>query len=138
MSRLPGYRRLYKQDFEQQYAGLIDSLSPTINTGVEALYNVLNRNVDLVNNIRCTVKEVVLTVDANGFPITSSGFAVDVKDSKIIGCMVIRADNITNPATYPISQPFITFTQNANNVVINNVSGLQANNSYRLQIVGWN
>ena len=136
--KAPGFRRLFKQDFKEDYGDLIDGLSPAINTGIETLYQVVNKNIDLTYNIQCTVKDVNVEVDSTGKPKSTTSFALDVANTPVKGCQVIQAENLTNSATYPTSQPFISFTQNNNNLILNNVTGLQANQKYRLRVVAWN
>lgn len=138
MGKIGGFRRLFRQDFKEEYGDLIDGLSPAINTGIETLYNVFNKNVDLSNNIQCTVKDVTVEVDSSGTPKVTTSFALDVLNTPVKGTTVILANNLTNTSTYPTSQPFVSFSQNANNLIINNVSGLQANQKYTLRVIAWN
>jgi hypothetical protein len=138
MGKLQGFRRLYKQDFDQQYGDLIDGLSPALNTGVEVLYQALNKNLDLANNIRCTVRDVSVIVNASGVPKSITSIALDVKNAPVIGCQVISAQNVTNSSTFPTGQPFISFSQKSDVLIINNVTGLQADNQYTLKIICWN
>jgi len=135
--RLPSFKRFFSQDFDKQYKNLIDKLSLTLNYGIEVLYDALNNNVTLRDNIKCTVKDVTLSVDAGGFPKISTIFTLDQTNSKVEGCEVINALNQTNSSIYPTSGVMINWTQNVNAVTINHVTGLQANDTYLLRIIAW-
>lgn len=136
MSKLATYKRLTTSDFEEKDQALIEQLAFPVNDGFNELYFAMNGKVDLRNNIYCTVKDIDLKVKADGSPLNTSSFSLD-KDGKVSGCHVIYAANQDNSATYPISHPFISFTQNGKTVTINNISGLQANQRYILRVVAY-
>jgi len=138
MPKIPGFRRLYKQDFKPEYGDLIDGLSPALNTGVEVLYQALNKGLDLVNNFKCTVKDITVTVNSAGVPKSIASLSLDVKNSTVIGCQVISAQNNTDSTVFPTGQPFISFSQKSDVLIINHISGLQADNQYTLKIICWN
>lgn len=138
MSKIPGFRRLYKQDFKPEYGDLIDGLSPALNTGVETLYQALNKNLDLTYNVKCTVKDVTITVNSSGVPKGTASLQLDVKNTSVIGCQVISAQNVTDSTVFPTGQPFISFSQKNDVLIINHVTGLQADNQYTLKIICWN
>lgn len=134
MAQLPGYRRIFTTDYDKQYQNLVDKLSVSINQGFDALYNALNDNLTLSDNTTSTVKTITVTVDANGTPTNNAQFNLNTA-TKIIGTMVVSATNNANSKVYPTSQPFVSFSQNGATITINNISGLQAGNSYSLTIV---
>lgn len=135
--RLPSFKRLVTQDYDKDDQKLVDTLSSSLNGGIESLYETLNNNVSLSDNIKCTVKQVTLQVDSQGKPKVSTSFLLDIK-GKIWGCSVVQAVNVTNPTTYPLGAPFISYTQNDTIVTITNVTGLQQNNTYVLTLIAWN
>jgi hypothetical protein len=140
--KLPSFKRLFENDFDSSERNLVAKLALSLNQGIENLYLALSKRISLRDNIQCTVKDVQVTVDSNGIPINTTSFRVDDtqinQNIPVIGCMVINATNSTNPTTYPTATPFISWTQTANAVQINHVSGLQANNTYVLRIVAFN
>lgn len=133
---MPSFKRLFKGDYDSEEQGLIDKLSSSLNYGIEVLYDALNRKLTLRDNISCTVKDVEVTVNSSGIPNSSTTFSMDITN-KIDGLMVIRAENLTNSNTYPSGGVFVTFSQNNTTVTIIHVTGLQANNNYRLRIVAF-
>ena len=132
--KIQSFKRIFKSDYDQEDQSLVEKLSYSINTGIEVINNALNRNISLADNILCSIRDVDVQVDANGYPISLTTYSLDFKGS-IQGVIVIRADNLTNSAIYPTSSPFINFTQNTNGVKIDHVTGLIPNNIYRLRIV---
>lgn len=134
--KLPSFKRLFSSDFPAAYKQLIDTLSSSLNNGVDLLYQALNNQISLRDNINCTVKDITLSVDANGTPSQNSTIKLN-NTNKVDGCIVISALNQTSSTTYPSGAVFISFTQTSNTLNINNVNGLQAGQSYTLRIVAF-
>ncbi len=136
MARLPSFRRVFLSDYSEEEQPLVSKLSQTINQGLETLFDALNKKISLGDNILCTVKDVVIQVDSSGTPQNATSFQLDITGT-IVGCVVLKAENLTNTAVYPTSSPFISYTQTQNGIRIDHVTGLQSNNQYRLRIVAF-
>lgn len=134
--KLQSFRRLFKQDFEEQYQKLVDQLSGSLNYGIETLYEALNKNVSLKDNVRCTVKDISVKVDANGNPSESTTFTLDIQ-GQVIGTQVIYAINTTNSSIYPSGGIFVSYAQTTTGILINNITGLPANQTFTLRIVAY-
>jgi len=135
---IPGFRRLYKTDFQKEYQDFADALASTVNINFEILYEALKKKITLADNLASTVKDVDVIVDSNGKPTTTITVTPDTQ-LPIIGCSVINATNLDNSSIYPTAQPFVTWTLNSQGKFqLNNISGLQANQKYRLKLVIWN
>jgi hypothetical protein len=80
------------------------------------------------------IKDVVVTVDSNGFPLSPTGISLGAIVPKAIGSDVIFAQNQTNPDVYPTAKPFVSFTQNGQVFEIDHIAGLPANNQFLLRI----
>jgi hypothetical protein len=141
--KLPSFRRIYSGDFNSQYKGLLDQLSGTINTGIEALYQVLNNNVSFSDNIACTVATVNVTVDSKGNTVGNCTFKLS-NTQPIIGVFPIMCKNNTNTSAAPVGGIFITYTTSSNattssnSVVVTNVTGLTAGNQYSITMIALN
>lgn len=135
MAKLPSFKRLYKTDFPADSQALVESLSGSLNIGIESLYEALNKKLTFKDNFLGTVKEVILEVDSNGKPKSTTGFNLDGITATIEGLIVVRAENLTNSTTYPTGGIFLTYTQSSNNVIINHSTGLQANNKYKIKVM---
>lgn len=129
MARLDNVRRINVDEFPKEDRETIDRLSIILNFFMEDVVNTLNGNVDF-ENLNREIKTLDITVDANGTPIRNQQFTSTLN---LAGTKVIRADNLTNAAVRPTSCPFLTYTTNgAGTFTIQNITGLQSNNRYRL------
>lgn len=92
----------------------------------------------MADNLASTVKDVDVVVDNTGAPTTVVAVTPDTA-LPIIGCSVVNAVNLDNSSIYPVSQPFVSWSLNSQGKFqVNNISGLQANQKYRLKLVIWN
>jgi len=135
--KLPGFKRLNKQDYAQEFKDLVDRLSVSLNIGLEVLYTLGNNNISLTDNIFCTIKDITIIVDSAGIPLnpTSIGLTNNVQIAK--GTHIMFAENQTNSTIYPTGAPFITFIQNGTSIIIKHITGLPANNQFLLRVVVW-
>lgn len=134
--KLPSFRQLYSADYPSKYKDLIDILSISLNNGITVLYQALNNGLTLRDNLNATVKDVTVTVDANGIPTSSTAFTLRAT-TQLDGVMVLSANNQTNSTTYPTSGVFINGNQNANIFTITHITGLQANQQYVVRVVAF-
>lgn len=134
--KAPLYKRIFKTDYKQDQQELVDKLAGSVNDGIEGLQGILNKNVSLGDNIYCIVKDIPVTVDANGFPKQSVSFSNTLANN-IIGMNVIQAINNTNSNVFPTGAPFITFSENQRVIFLNHITGLPANNKFTLRIVAY-
>lgn len=145
--KLPNFKRLIKQDFAKDFQDLIERLASSLNVGIDTLYNVLNNNVSLNDNIFCNVREIDIQVDSAGVPVQTGtdSFGRQIKTkvfnidlpSTIQGLQVIKCENLTNTNSYPTSAIFLTYSQDGQSIFIKHVTGLQAGFIYRLRIIVW-
>jgi len=134
MARLPTFKRLYTQDYPPEYKTLVEFLSDAINSGFEVLYEAFNNKISIRDNLNSVIKDVELQVDATGKPTTRTSFKL-TGQGRLEGIIVVRVDNLTNSLVYPTSGVTISFTETATDVIINHVTGLPANNTFKLRLV---
>ena len=134
--KLPSFRRLIKSDYKEEYQGLIETLSFSLNNGIEVLYQTLNKAVSLRENVACTVKDIDAQVDSNGTPIGTLKFTLD-NTNRILGILVLNAINTKTPSILPTSGVFVSFSQENKTVIINNIKGLPSNQPFTLTIVAF-
>jgi hypothetical protein len=65
MAKLPEQKRLLKEEFKEA-PNWIDKLLTPLNRFIETVYNILNRNVDFRNNIRCDIVEYQFKTTPSG------------------------------------------------------------------------
>lgn len=136
--KLPSYRRIITQDFKEEDRELVEQIGSNINDAFNSVYAVLQKRVSFADNIASTVRTIDITVDSTGKPTQATSFKLDVTNTSVLGVIVLSALNLTNSAVYPTAMPFISYTQNGDIIYINNITGLQARNQYRLVVLAVN
>lgn len=134
--KLPNFRRILKTDYAEEYRGLIETLSFSINGGIETLYQTFNKAISLKDNVACTVKEIDVEVKADGSPKNKLSFPLDT-GNRILGITVLNAINTKNPLILPTSGLFVSFTQENKTIVINYIKGLPENQLFTLTLVAF-
>jgi len=128
--------KISAEDYPDEFQEAIGILADTYNPFVDELETILNGNIDFENLNQITF-QIEITVDSTGKPI-SGGKATLSGKNQPLGLQVIKAQNLTSSNTYPTSQPFISYTPSGTGIIqFNNISGLQANNKYRLTIIAY-
>lgn len=150
--RIGNFKRLVSTDFKQEWRELVDRLAFTLNGNIESLFQALNQRLSLSDNLLCDVKNVIVIVDADGFPKTTTSFKVANPNIVALrGISVINTVNQTNPTSYPTTAVQLSFNQvnlaqqnnNPNNtsnnvtVIINHITGLVAGDTYRIDFIAW-
>lgn len=131
MARIDNVKRIKSEDFPPKDQETISRLAEVYNFFAEQVTNAINGNLDF-ENLTEDVFTFEVTVDSNGSPIDNSRFASSIG---LQGTTVINAANLTNPAVYATQTPFISWSSNGAGIyTINNISGLPANNKFRLTI----
>jgi hypothetical protein len=132
--QLPSFRRLMTQNFEKQYQSLINTLSLSLNNGIQVLYDTFNNQITFRDNVKCTVQDVTLQVDSTGKPLNGGTFALTFTGN-VDGIFVTNVTNTNNPTTYPTAAVQVFGQQNNATYIINNVTGLQANTQYTIRVI---
>lgn len=133
MAKLSGFKRLNKEDVAEEDRSLIDAIGFSVNNFAQEVLNAFNKRLTIKDNLAQDIVYITLTVGANGVPKAETKFK-NILNSQVIGIKVIRAENLTSAGSYINSAPFVTFSQNGNIITINHISGLIAENKYRLTI----
>ena len=134
MAKLPGYRRIFEQDYPQQYQDLVKQLAVTLNYGFDSIYQLLNGKLTFADNLDSVTKTLTLQVDSTGKP-TSNATITKGSTNTISGLIVARVVNTTNSTTYPTGGVFVTYTETNQTITLNNITGLVAGNNYNITIV---
>ena len=128
MATIQSPKRIIVEDFAKQDRPMAEKLSGSLNLFMDEVYQVLSKNLNTTDNLNRDLKTIKVNVNASGIPNSNVQFQNTLK-TKISGMVVIRAFN-----AIPTTAPFITYTENAGIVTINQVSGLVANTDYQLLI----
>lgn len=135
MSTLPSFRRINEQDYPEKDQELVKTLATSINYGVEVLYQLLSGKLTIKDNFASIIKQVDVTVDSSGKPLNKTIIKKTSTD-KVEGLMVIRAQNLTSSSTFPTSGVMISYTETTDSIILDHVTGIQANNLYRINVIG--
>lgn len=136
MGKISSQRRIFLNDFKEDYQELVNQLSVPINTNTEILFQTLNKNVSLQDNMYAEIKDLTVTVNSSGTPLGTSQFQSSL-GTAILGMQVLRARHSTDNNTFVTSAPFISFSQLGKIVTINNIAGLPANETFVLTFVAY-
>lgn len=142
MSKISNIKRLIKEDFAQKDQDLIDKLAYVLNPFLDQVTKAFNKGINNDNLSRDFAYATVLNVTGTG-SYNVNGIAtggdltpsVQIKiklSSKMIGINVIKADNATNPGTYPINAIGLSWTVEKDIITLNKVTGIQDGQKYNL------
>lgn len=132
--KLPGFKRLLSNDFPQDQRSLIDKLSFSLNNGIEAIYDALNKKLTFKDNFFATEKDIDIIVDSNGTPKNTTFIGTDF-GGQVRNVLVGKAENLTVSSNYPTGSVWISWEGTTNGIQVVNVRGLVPNNSYRLRVL---
>lgn len=134
MAKLSNYRRILEQDYPEN-SELIRTLGVTLNSSFDELYSALNNRLTFKENMNSTINEFTVTVDSNGKPKTDTAFKLSSNQATIEGLFVINVSGATDDKLLPNSGVFVSFARSENNIIINNIKGLQADKSYKVKVI---
>lgn len=135
MSRPPDIKRIRAEDFPEEMQDTISRLAYSINTFMDQVVFLFNNNIDY-RNLAQEIIDITFVTDGSG-NIENAPRLVQLNNinRKTQGILCIQAQDLNDPTNTPSSQPFVTFTLNANQVRITNVTGLTANTEWRLRLL---
>lgn len=136
MSKLPGFRRLRREDYPVEFQDLVEQLSASLNIGIEAIYDVLNQKANVGENIDSSVNDLTITLSADGTPVERTQITIH-KSETIQGLTIVKTENLTNPATFPTTAPYATWTQNGSTVDIDHITGLNVGDEWQIKVLTW-
>lgn len=133
MAKLQNFKRIQTQDYQDDHKETIEKLSFSINSFAEDVLRALNGNLN-TDNLLEKSKTFDVELTSTGEPKSLLQFKNPSNVYKIEGIRVIKADNMSNTNIYPTNSPFISFSESAGIITINNITGLSVNYKWRLKI----
>lgn len=125
-------RRIITEDYADDDKELIAKLAEIYNPFAEQISNILDGNIQIDNLDRQFV-EFKIKVASDGTPQQVTKFAAS--KTNYSGSVVVRALNLTNPAKYVNSAPFVTFSGLGNTIyTVRHITGLDAGDEYSIKI----
>jgi hypothetical protein len=134
MAKLGFLKRLIVEDFNKDDQRVAGKIAYVFNPSMEQLVQALTNGITFEDNIASQVKEITITVDAAGKPISNTSFKSTLK-GQCKNIIVTRANNLTNSAVYVTSCPFISWTEDQGQIMIDHVAGLVAGNKFQLRLI---
>lgn len=126
-------KRIVVEEFSQEDQALVEKLSFSLNPMLDQLTTAFNKNIDF-DNLNQEVVEFVTEVDNSGRPKVTTELKSGLR-TRVRGYLVIRAQNENPNGPLPLSTPFISYAQNELGVRVLGVTGLPANNKFRLTVI---
>lgn len=134
MAALPSFRRIREQDYPEKDQDLVKQLSVSLNYAFDTIFQLLSGKLTFADNIASTIKEVSIKVDTTGAPQNKVSITKSTPD-KIAGLIVARVINSDNSTTYPMGGVTISYTETTSEIIINNITGLQADANWLINII---
>lgn len=125
---LPDVRRLNREDF-QNAPDWLDPMLNVLNSFMDSVYNIMNRNVSLTQNLNFQIYSMSLETDSNG-DIKPLKIKTTVR-GKVVGIIPVR---IISTDTSLLS-PFIYFTQSEDTLTITNIANLNNDQKYKIIVL---
>lgn len=133
MGKIPDLKRITKEDFPEQYRDLIEKLAFPLNSHMEQVRNLFNKNITF-DNLAQDITTLSVQTGANGQPINKIEFKSTLND-RVKGLIPISANITSNNTSFVTQMPFISFTQDVNIVRITNIAGLSPETTYELTLL---
>lgn len=131
--KLNNVRQIRAEDFPDELQQPMSQLGSILNPFMQEVVELADKRIDFENRVE-NIKTVDITVDSSGKPTLNA--KINVEKNTIRGTQVISAINLSNSGIYPTQQPFISYSILGGGLLqVNNITGLQANNKYRLTII---
>lgn len=131
--KLPSQKKILKEDLKDVPAGL-NPLIDTLNSFMETIYQMANKNITFQDNIASFVKEVTYKTDSV-YPAAQKPISFqNTLKNKPMGLQVIQVYDKSNyvPAAGPVYAPWV---ENGGEIVINTITGLEPNKSYLIRFL---
>lgn len=122
---LPDVRRLNREDF-QDAPQWLDPMLNTLNSFMDSVYNIFNRNVSLTDNLNIQLTTISVETDGSG-NITPVKIKTTVRD-RVNGIVVIRAVSDSGNS----QAPFVDYIQSENIITISKIAGLNLSTKYKI------
>jgi hypothetical protein len=129
MANVPEHQRITSEDFKQKDQELVAQMSDPINTYIEQLNEILNKNLTFSDNFRGELKTVEV-VGGTPFTFKYSNLA------KPVGLWIVDFSNLTTPAeVLTVAVQAHWSYDGKGNITLDTVTGLAVDDIYSLTII---
>ena len=131
MGKVDNTRRILADDFDKDMREFVSKFGEIYNFTIENITNAINGQLNY-DNLRKTLVEIAITVDANGIPLLGGNF---VSEADMVGSTILRAINLTTVTNYVDSAPFMTYSRiQGEQYKVEHIAGLRSGENYQLLI----
>lgn len=131
--RLPTQKKILREDLKDA-PSYVNGIIEPVNTFMEAVYQALNKNITLQDNIASFIKELIYT--------TPSTYPAGVEDvsfrntlrTRPTGVMVMQAYERTAYVAAP-GPVYVPWIEDDGNIIVSTVTGLVASKTYLIRLV---
>ena len=132
MANLTEFRRIFAEDFDENDRAVVEKLAHILNPFLEQFLTAFDGELNF-DNLAQDVKTVTLSVDTNGVPTRKTAIPTTLTDIK--GTICIKVENTTDSTATLSSTPFVTYSLDKDNLIIDHVAGLTSGNNYSLNLL---
>lgn len=130
--KLPATKRILREDLRDA-PGWVNGIIGPVNSFMESVYQSLNHNISLTDNIASFVKEITYKTNST-YPtgMAQITFRNELK-TKPIGVVVLQVYNRADytPAPGPVYVPWV---ENVGDIVVSTITGLEADRNYMIRL----
>jgi hypothetical protein len=131
--RLPTQKKILREDVKGA-PSWVTPIIETLNSFMETVYQAMNRNITLTENVACNIKEITYKTPSS-YPagVDTVQFVTGLK-TKAIGVLVMQAIEKSTyvPAAGPVYAPWV---ENNGNIVLGTITGLEADKTYTIRLL---
>lgn len=130
--KLPPFKRILREDVKEAPPWILKIID-SYNSLAENVYQALNRNITLTENVKCMVKELNY-ITPSSYPTMDDVSFVSTLNTKAIGVLLMQAvDNeVYEPVTGVGNPPW---TEVNGSIVVKPIPGLAASKTYTIRLV---
>lgn len=136
MSFLPTIKSIRKEDLGADAPTWVDNLLTPLNSFIESVYTILNKNLSFTDNINCRIFEYTFSTKTNYNSGGWDNINISVKlTNKINGCILLSVNNLTDTATVSTTAKTIEWEEQPNTCRIKFITGLANSTKYKIKVL---
>lgn len=131
--RLPSIKKILREDLGSDAPKWVDAIIAPVNSFMEAIYNMVNKNITYTENIASNVRELTVRT-SSVYPVMDKiEFTSDLR-TKSIGVTILQAyEKLTYiAAAGPV---YAAWVENNGTISISGITGLEASKVYIIRFL---
>ena len=134
MGRIQAPKTIRAEDFPQDAQETVTKLAFVLNNYLTEIFSLVNGNIDFFN-LAQSLRTITVTTGAGGVVTTLPVRVSSELNRRVAGVICVSARNPLDPSVFVNNTPFVTFSSEPGQLVIQNISGLPANSQIQLTLV---